>query len=96
MKIEKYFNEPTEFIFLEVTPNDIKKEIKNLRSPKKVRFKNITTKSFKEAPDICSLLLQTGYGLNKLYEQCAKGLKNADVTPVYKKDSPVLAKKVNK
>ena len=58
MKIKKYFNEPTEFNFLEVILNDIEKEIKILDSQEKGRFKNITPKSLKEAPDVCSLLLQ--------------------------------------
>ena len=57
LKTKEYFNEPTEFNFLEVIPNDIEKEIKNLHSPKNVRFRNITTKSLKEAPYICSPLL---------------------------------------
>ena len=57
LKTKEYFNEPTEFNFLEVIPNDIEKEIKNLRSLKMLRFKNITTKSLKEAPDMCSSLL---------------------------------------
>ena len=57
LKTKEYFNEPTEFNFLEVIPNDIEKEIKNLGSPKKGRFKNIIPKSLKKAPDICSSLL---------------------------------------
>ena len=57
MKIKEYFNEPTEFNFLEVIPNNIKKETKNLDRPKKGRFKSITPKFLKEAPDICSSLL---------------------------------------
>ena len=36
LKIKEYFNEITEFIFLEVIPNDIEKEIKNLDSSKKL------------------------------------------------------------
>ena len=57
LKTKEYFNEPTVFNFLEVIPNDIEKEIKKLHIPRNVRFKNITTKSLKEAPDICSSLL---------------------------------------
>ena len=40
----KYFNKLTECKFLEVTPNDIKKEIKSLDSSKKGTFKNIAPK----------------------------------------------------
>ena len=57
LKIKEYFNEPMEFNFLQVLPNDIEKEIKNLGSPKKGRFKNIIPRSLKKAPDICSSLL---------------------------------------
>ena len=34
-KIKEYFNKYTESDFLEITPNNIKKQIKNLDSPKK-------------------------------------------------------------
>ena len=34
-KIKEYFNKYTESNFLEITPNNIKKQIKNLDSPKK-------------------------------------------------------------
>ena len=57
LKIKEYFNEPTEFNFVEVIPNDIEKEIKNLGSLKKGRFKNIIPKSLKKVPGMCSSLL---------------------------------------
>ena len=57
LKIKEYFNEPTEFNFSDLIPNDIEKEIKKLDSSKKDIFKNITTKSLKEALDICSPFL---------------------------------------
>ena len=57
LKIKEYFNEPAEFNFLEVIPNDIEKQIKNFDSSKNVRFKNITPKSLKKPPDICHSLL---------------------------------------
>ena len=34
-KIKEYFNKYTESNFLEITPNNIKKQIKNLNNPKK-------------------------------------------------------------
>ena len=55
-KIKEYFNEPTECNFLEVIPNDIKIEIKDLDSSKDGTFKNVTPKFSKEAQDICSPL----------------------------------------
>ena len=41
-KIKKYFNKSTESNFSEVTPNDIKKEIKILDSSKKKVYLNIS------------------------------------------------------
>ena len=49
----KYFHKPTECNFSEVTPNDIKKEIKSLDSSKKGTFKNINPKSLNKGQDIC-------------------------------------------
>ena len=46
-KIKEYFNKSTESYFSEITPNDIKKEIKNLDSPKK------TPKYPNKGQDIC-------------------------------------------
>ena len=48
-KIRKYFNKPTECNFWEVTPTDIKKEIKSSDSSKRSTFKNITPKSLNMA-----------------------------------------------
>ena len=66
-KTKEYFNKPTEFNFSEVTPNDIKKEIKTLDSSKKGTFKNITqnlsikSKIYVRQYDI--------YGPKKLYKK---------------------------
>ena len=78
---------------MEVIPNDIKKEIKNLDSSKEGAFKNITPKSPKEAQDICSPL-SSNIWVKEIVRKGAfpKDLKNADVTPVFKKDNPLLAK----
>ena len=57
LKIKEYFNEPTEFNFSDLIPNDIEKEIKKLDSSKTDIFKNITPISLKEALDICSPFL---------------------------------------
>ena len=93
MKIKEYFNEPTEFNFSEVIPNDIEKETKNLDSSKKGTFKNITPKSLREGSDLCTPIL-----CNIWVEEIArkgtflKDLKNADVTSLFKKDNPLLPK----
>ena len=48
-----YFDKYTDSNFSEVTPNDIKKEIKSLDSSKKGTFKNITAKLLNKVQDIC-------------------------------------------
>ena len=55
-KIKEYFNKPIECNFSEVTPNNIKNEIKSLDSSKKVTFKNITPKSLNKGQDICVIM----------------------------------------
>ena len=72
MKVKECFNEPTEFNFLEVTPNDIEKEIKNLRRLKMLRFKNITANLSKKR-QIYVIRYYKIFGPNKLYEKGSKG-----------------------
>ena len=89
LKIKEYFNEHTEFNFLDLIPNDIEKEIKNVDNLKKCTFKNITPKSLKEALDICSSFLCD----IRVDEIICKGtfpkdFKNADATPVFLKRQP--------
>ena len=50
--MKEYFNKSTEYNVLEVTPNDIKKEIKRLDSSKKGKFKYITPKSLNKGQDV--------------------------------------------
>ena len=50
--MKECFNKSTEYNVLEVTPNDIKKEIKRLDSSKKGKFKNITPKSLNKGQDV--------------------------------------------
>ena len=74
-------------------PNDIEKEIYNLDSSKKGTFKNITPKSLREASDICSPILCNIWSEEILQKETfSTNLKNADVTPVFKKYNPLLAK----
>ena len=83
-EIMKYFNEPTECNFSEIIPNDIKIEIKNLDSSKESTFKNITPKSPKEGPDICSPL-SCNIWAKEIVRKGAfpENLKTADVRPVF-------------
>ena len=92
-KIKEYFNEPTECNFSEVIPNDIKIEIKNLDSSKEGTFKNITPKSPKEAQYICSPLSCDIWAKEIVWKGAfPEDLKNADVTPVFKKGNSLLTK----
>ena len=84
-KIKKYFNKPTECNFSEVTPNDIKKDIKSLDPSKKGTFKTITPKSLNGKIYVHHYEI---YGPKKLYK---KGLFQR-ITPFFRKDNPLLVK----
>ena len=87
------FHECTGLNCSEVMSNNIDKEMNDLDTLKMRTFKNITPKYPKEAADVCSPLLcdiWTGEIVRK--EIFPKDLKNADVTPVFKKDKPLFAK----
>ena len=58
-------------------------------------FKNITLKSFSKGQDICSPSLCNIWVKEVVWKgSFQKNLKDADVTPVFKKDNPLLAKNV--
>ena len=89
LKIKEYFNEHTEFNFLDLIPNDIEKEIKDVDNSRKCTFKNITPKSLKEALIICSPFLcdiRVDEIVSK--ETFPKDFKNADAAPVFLKRQP--------
>ena len=89
LKIKEYFNEHTEFNFLDLIPNDIAKEIKNVDNSKKCTFKNITPKSLKEALDICSPFLCDIRVDQIVYKGTfPKDFKNANAAPVFLKRQP--------
>ena len=84
LKIKEYFNEHTEFNCLDLIPNDIAKEIKNVDNSKKCTFKNITPKSIKEALDICSPFLCDIRVDEIVYKGTfPKDFKNANPAPVF-------------
>ena len=61
---------------------------------KKSIFENITPKSLKEAANICSPLLCDIWAKEIVQKWTfPKDLKNVHVTPIFKKDSTLLAKK---
>ena len=92
LKIKEYFNEHTEFNFLDLIPNDIAKEIKNVDNSKKCTFKNITPKSLKEALDICSPFLCDIRVDEIVYKGTfPKDFKNANASPVFSKRQPFLS-----
>ena len=93
LKIKKYFNKPIEFNISELIPNDTEKEIKKTMCSNKGTFKNITPKSLKEPADVCSPLLLDIWAKEIVRKRIfPEDFQNADVTPVFTKDSPLLAK----
>ena len=89
LKIKEYFNEHNEFNFLDLIPNDIAKEIKNVDNSKKCTFQNITPKSLKEALDICSPFLCDIRVDQIVYKGTfPKDFKNVNAAPVFLKRQP--------
>ena len=104
--LKKYVNHPSvlkikEFIggnisesdFSETTLEDITKEIKKLNLSKKGTFKNITPKCLLETLDICGPALLNIWNKGILSDCLYPSkLKLVDVSPVFKKGNPLLAK----
>ena len=74
------------FEFSEATTDMIESEIKKLNPKKATKFKNIPCKLLKSNHDTCAPVL------TKIYNECVKStsipdkMKNADITPVHKKE----------
>ena len=86
-------NESPNFYFSEVELEEIEIEIKNLNCTKKGPFNNILPKVLKETSDICSPALKKIWNEN-IVTECVfpNKLKLADVSPVFKKENPLLTK----
>ena len=82
---EKHCND--KFSFSNVTIDCIKSEIKNLNTQKATQESDIPTKIIKEHIDIFSQFLNQTVNNTINFSDYPSNLKNADVTPAYKKDS---------
>ena len=94
LKIKEFVGENApEFHFSETTIKNIEKEIKKLTISKTGTFKKVSPKCLLETLDVSGPILLNIWNGNIL-KDCAyrEKLKLADVSPVYKKANPLLAK----
>ena len=77
------------FSFTEVFQSEIEKEIKNLNVKKATTHKNIPPKVLKTSAMVTAETLQRLYNPALTTEEYLSNLKNADVTPVFKKNNPL-------
>ena len=94
LKIKEFVGEnASEFHFSETTIKNIEKEIKKLTISETETFKKISPKCLLETLDVSGPILLNIWNGNIL-KDCAyrEKLKLADVSPVYKKANPLLAK----
>ena len=77
------------FSFTEVFQSEIEKEIKNLNAKKATTHKNIPPKVLKTSAMVTAETLQRLYNQALATEEYPSNLKNADVTPVFKKNNPL-------
>ena len=77
------------FSFIEVSQSEVKKEIKNLNVKKATSHKNIPPKVLKTSAMVTAETLQQLFNQALTTGEFPSNLKNADVTPVFKKNNPL-------
>ena len=77
------------FSFTEVSQSEIEKEIKNLIVKKATTHKNIPPKVLKTSAMVTAETLQQLFNQALTTGEFPSNLKNADVTPVFKKNNPL-------
>ena len=81
------------FHFKEISVSDMTKELSSLNLKKAGTFRNIPTKMLRISSDIYNKVLQKIWNSEILREKCfLQNLKLADITPIFKKKDPTLAK----
>ena len=81
------------FHFTEISVSEMTKELSSLNSKKAGAFENIPTKALKISSNICNIGHPKIWNSEILGKQYfSQNLKLADITPVYKKKDPTLAK----
>ena len=77
------------FSFTKVSQSQIEKEIKNLNVKKATTHKNIPPKVLKTSAMVAAETLQQVFNQALTTGKFPSNLKNADVTPVFKKNNPL-------
>ena len=81
------------FSFCEVTLEDMEAELKHLDSNKANTFKNIPVKQLKQTSEIICHILQRVWNNEIIKNKTFPSkLKYADITPIFKREDPTLAK----
>ena len=91
--IEKFNDHPSilnTFSFRSVSEDNVGKAIKTLDSSKTYQVNNITTKLLKDNADICVIAIHNDINRNIVKGRFPVNLKNADITPTFKKDDHLL------
>ena len=77
------------FSFTEVSQSEVEKEIKNLNVKKATTHKNIPPKVLKTSAMVTAEILQQLFSQALTTGEFPSNLKNADVTPAFKKNNPL-------
>ena len=75
------------FSFNQVMNKNIEKLLRSLDTKKASQDASISTRKIKENPDLLAHFILKNYNDMLLKREFSQTLKNANVTPVYKKDS---------
>ena len=77
------------FSFIEVSQSELEKEIKNLNVKKAATHKNIPPKVLKTSAMVTAETLQQLFNQALTTGEFPSNIKNADITPVFKKNNPL-------
>ena len=88
LKIKERGLQANRFSFLFVSETDVCIVIRNVNSSKAYQKENIPPKVLKENTDVLSRFLKDDINLNIDKGKFPDNLKNADITPIFKKTSP--------
>ena len=87
LAISRLVTRKSNFSFNQVTNKNIEKLLRNLDTKKASQDTAISTRKIKENPDLLAHFILKNYNDMLLKREFSQTLKNANVTPVYKKDS---------
>ena len=87
LTISRLVTRKDNFSFNQVMNKNIEKLLRNLDTKKASQDTGISTRNIKENPDLLAHFILKNYNDMLLKREFSQTLKNANVTPVYKKDS---------